>query len=137
MHQLIDGLNAVAFNISDAGRGIGRFGGGGHGYVGHGRSVHGRMQGCGRGQPAYIGGYPQGGFHHTMGCPMGGAPPGPPGGLPGNAAGGIPPYHSPTAPVMNGGYGPSKGYVPPAPRGDTQANVQQQPYSNTVKRYAN
>ncbi len=36
MRQLIDGLNAVAFNISNAGRGIGRFGGGGREYVGRG-----------------------------------------------------------------------------------------------------
>jgi hypothetical protein len=37
MHQLIDSLNAIAFNISDAGRGIGCFGGGGRGYEGRGR----------------------------------------------------------------------------------------------------
>jgi hypothetical protein len=137
MHQLIDELNAVAFNISDAGHGIGRFSRGDCRYIGRGCSIRGRMQGCGRCPPAYIGGYPQSGFPHTMGCPMGGAPPGPPGGLPDNAAGSIPSYCSPTAPVMNRGYGPSGGYVPRAPREGTQANVQQQPHSNTVKRYAN
>jgi hypothetical protein len=36
MHQLIDGLNAVAFNISNTDHGTGRFGCGGRGYVGCG-----------------------------------------------------------------------------------------------------
>jgi hypothetical protein len=95
------------------------------------------MHGCCHGPPAYIRGYPQGSFSPTMSHPMGGAPPGPQGGLPGNTAGGIPSYRSPPAPAMNRGYGPSRGYVPPAPHGGTQANVQQQPYSNMVKHYAN
>jgi hypothetical protein len=37
MHQLIDGLTAVAFIISNAGHGIGCFGG--RGYVGHGQKA--------------------------------------------------------------------------------------------------
>jgi hypothetical protein len=71
MHQLIDSLNAVVFNISDAGRGIRRFGGGGSGYAGRGRGGRSRMQGLGRGPPNYIGGYPQGGFPPTVGRPIG------------------------------------------------------------------
>ncbi len=133
MHQLIDGLNAVAFNISNAGRGIGRFGGGGCGYVGRGQGGRSCMQGCGRSHPAYIGGYPQGSFPPTMARPIG-VPPGLPGGFQGNAAEGVPPYRPPVAPAMKGGYGPSGGYIPRGP--PAQANVQQQPYSNVVKGYS-
>jgi hypothetical protein len=133
MHQLIDGLNAVAFNISDAGRGIGHFGGGGRGYVGRRQGGRSCMQGRSRGPPTYIGGYPQGSFPPTMARPIG-VPPGLPGGFHGNAAGGVPPYCPPAAPAMKDGYSPSGGYIPRGP--PAQANVQQQPCSNVVKRYS-
>jgi hypothetical protein len=112
LHQLIDSLNAVAFNISDAGRGIGRFGGGGCGYAGRGRGGRSCMQGRGHGPPNYIGGYPQGGFPPTVGCPIG-THPGLPGGFQSYAAGGVPPLRPPAATVMNGGHSPSGGYVLP------------------------
>ncbi len=80
MHQLTDSLNAIAFNISDAGRGIGCFGGGGRGYAGRGCGGCSCMQGRGRNPPNYIGGYPQGGFPPTVGRPIG-APPDLPGGF--------------------------------------------------------
>jgi hypothetical protein len=104
MHQLINEMNAMAFNMSDAG--CSHFAG--HGYGSRGHGGHSRMQGCGCGPPAYIGGYPQGGgipqggFPPTMGCPMG-ASHGPPVGFSGTTAGGIPPYCAPVAPVINGG----------------------------------
>ncbi len=119
MHQLIDGLTAVAFNISNAGHGIGRFGG--PGYVGHGQNGHGRMQGRRCGPPTYIGGFPQGGFPPTMARPFS-IPPGLHGSFQGDAASGVPPYHSPAAPAMNGGYGPLGGYIPRGP--PVQAHVQ-------------
>ena len=95
---------------------------------------HTRMQGRGRGPPAYVGGYPQGGFPPTMARTIG-IPPVLPGGFQGNAAGSVPPYRPPVAPVMNGGYGPSGGYIPCGP--PAQANAQQQPFSNVTKRYSN
>jgi hypothetical protein len=135
MHQLIDSLNAVAFNISNASRGIRRFGGGGHGYAGHGHGGCSCMQGRSRGPPNYIGGYPQGGFPPTVGRPIG-THPGLPGGFQNYAAGGVPPYRPPAATVMNGGHGPSGGYV--LPRGTpNQENLQAQPYSNVMKCYSN
>jgi hypothetical protein len=123
--------------MSDTGRGCFA----GCGYGGRGRGGRSRIQGRGRGPPAYIGGYPQeggipqGGFLLTMGCPMG-APHGPPVGFPGTTAGGISLYCAPAALVINGGYGPpSGGYG--IPRGPpVQANVQQ-PYCNVVKHYSN
>jgi hypothetical protein len=75
MHQLIHGLNAVAFNISDAGCSTGRFGGGSRGYVGRGRGGRSCRLRCGCGPPAYIGLYTQGCFPNTMACPIS-APPG-------------------------------------------------------------
>jgi hypothetical protein len=137
IHQLIDGMNAMAFNMSDAGPG--RFAGCGYGGRSHGGCS--RMQGCNRGHPAYISGYPQGGgipqggFPPTMFCPM----------CAQRCSGGFSWHHcwryspilAPAALVINGGYGPpSGGYG--IPRGPpAQANVQQQPYSNVVKRYSN
>jgi hypothetical protein len=140
LHLLINRMNALAFNVSDAGSG--RYVG--HVYGSHGHS-HGRMQGHGCGPPAYIGeishgrGFPQKGFPPTMGtigCPMG-APPGPLGGFQGGPAGGPPSYRAP--PAINGRYGPTGGYgMPPGPLGmppGAQANVQQQPCLNVIKRY--
>ncbi len=102
MHQLIDGLNAMAFNISNAGCDTRCFSGGGRGYIGRGHGGCSHMQGRSRDPPAYIGGYPQSGFPPIMGCPFG-TPPGLPGDFQGDAAGSIPPYHPPAGPVMNGG----------------------------------
>ncbi len=115
LHQLIDGMNALAFNASDAR--LGRYIGCGYG----GRlQGHGRMQGHGCGPLAYVGGIPQGrgfpqeGFPLTMGyigSPMD-APHGPPGQFQGGNIGGPPLYCGPSA--MNGGYGPTGGYgMPP------------------------
>jgi hypothetical protein len=144
LHQLIDGMSALAFNMSNAGCGW---------YVECGYDSRGRGRGCmqgrGRGPPAYVGGVPHNGgflpgsFPPTMGyvgSPMG-APHGPPGGFSGGNAGGPggpPPYHAP--PAMNGGYGPTGGYgMPPGHPGmspGAQDNIQP-PYSNVVKQYAN
>ena len=90
MHQLINGLNAVAFNISDASCRIKLFSGGSCGYAGCGCGCS-CMQGCSRGPPTYIGGFPQGGFPPTVGCHIG-APPGLLGGFQCNAAEVVPPY---------------------------------------------
>jgi hypothetical protein len=56
LHQLIDGMNALAFNASSAGHG--QYVGRGYGGRRHGCS---HMQGRGRGLPAYVGGIPHGG----------------------------------------------------------------------------
>jgi hypothetical protein len=115
LHQLIDGMNPLAFNPSNARRG--RYIGCGYGSRGRGR---GRMQGRCCSPPAYVGGIPQGwvfpqeGFPPTMshvGSPMG-APHGPLGQIQGGNAGSPPPYHAP--PATNGRYGPTGGYgMPP------------------------
>ncbi len=118
MHQLVDGLTAVAFNISNAGHGIGRFGG--RGYAGHGQNGHGRMQGRWCSPPTYIGGFPQGGFPPTMARPFS-IPARLHGGFQGDTASGVPPYRPPAASAMNGGYGPLGGYIPRGP--PAQANM--------------
>jgi hypothetical protein len=51
MHQLIEGLNAVAFNVSDASRGFAHFGG-----PGSSRGRYGRGGGQGRGGGPPFGG---------------------------------------------------------------------------------
>jgi hypothetical protein len=141
LHQLIDGMNALAFNVNNAGHGqyVGQA------YGGRGRGC-GRMQGRGHGPAAFVsgiphsGGFPQGSFPPTMGpvgSPMG-TPPGPPGGFQGGNASGPPLYRAP--PAMNGGYCPTGGYgMPPGHPGmfpGAEGNVQT-PYSNVVKQYAN
>jgi hypothetical protein len=140
-HVIINGMNALVFNASNAGHGryVGRRYGGR-------RCGHGCMQGRGHSPPAYVGGiphgrgFPQGGFSPTMGrigSPMG-APPSPPGGFYGGNTGG-PPHTMPPL-SMNGGYGPTGGYgMPPGHPGmspGAQDNVQP-PYSNVVKQHAN
>jgi hypothetical protein len=137
LHQLIDNMNALAFNVSDAGRCcyVGRR------YGGHGRGC-GCMQSRGCGLLAYIGGvphgrgFPQGDFPPTIGTM--GTHPGPPGGFQDGDASGPPPYCAP--PAMNGRYGPTGGYgMPPGPPGmplGVQANVQP-PYLYVVKCYSN
>jgi hypothetical protein len=79
MHQLIEGLNAVAFNVRNAGRGFARFGG-----RGSSRSHYGRGGGqqCGGGPPfggsSYSGGFTQGRYPTPMAHPIN-APSGVPG----------------------------------------------------------
>jgi hypothetical protein len=125
LHQIIHGLNMVAFNVSDAGGGQHtRFDGGrAHG---PGRSVQGGRYG-GRGRALL----PARGISTYQG----------------DATGGVPPYCHP-APVHNLPVFPPIG--PPgqrvlglpgfpgavAPHGTPHLN-EQPPYSNTVKRYAN
>jgi hypothetical protein len=55
LHHIIKGLNALTFNVSNAGHGC-YFG---HGYGGQGRGC-GQMQGCGCSPPVYSNGFPQG-----------------------------------------------------------------------------
>jgi hypothetical protein len=136
MYQLIDSLNAIAFNIGNASGRIACFGGGGRGYAGRGRGGRSHMQGRSRGPPNYIKGYPQGGFPPTFGRPIG-THPGLPGGFQSHAAGGVPPYRPLAATVMNGGHGPSGGYVLPRAPPTNQENLHAQPYSNVVKQYSN
>ena len=138
LHHIIKGLNTVVFNVSNTGRGIGRFGG--HGGGGRNRQGHGRFQSRGW-VPAYasVGPVFPNGWTQFGGFPcMAARPVGMPGGFQGNATCGVPPYRPPAAIRMIGGYGPTggrfHGRYPCAP--GIQAPVQQ-PFSNTIKRYAN
>jgi hypothetical protein len=131
LHGIIEGLNAVAFNVSDGGRGTGHAYAGGRRY-GRGRSTHGRFGGGHNHhpptgialQPATTAGRFPGTTFRTNGTP-----------------GGIPPYRPP--PPMGGGYGASSRAVGPpgfpggAAQLGTRAQNEQPPYSNTMKRYAN
>ncbi len=71
MHQLIEGLNAVAFNVSNAGRGFARFGG-----RGSSRGLYGRGGGQWRGGgppfggPSYSSGFIRGCFPMPMAHPI-------------------------------------------------------------------
>ena len=142
LHQIIEGLNAVAFNVSDTWRGTGRFGGCGGG--GRNPQCHGRFQGGGQ-VPAFTnvgpvasvgpvfhnGGAQFGGFPHTAARPDG-----MPGGFQGIATGGVPPYRPPAAIGMIGGFGcggfPGGYPCTPGIQGPVQL-----PFSNMVKCYAN
>jgi hypothetical protein len=107
LHHIIEGLNTLAFNVSNAGRGCYI----GCGYGGQGCGC-GRMQGCGCGLPAYIDGFPQGRGKVVPPILTNGG--GPPGGFYGGPAGVPPPYRAPSA--MNREYYPTIGYgVPPGP----------------------
>ncbi len=143
MHQIIEGLNAVAFNASDAGRGMPTFGGRGGN---RGRNGPGRGPQCGGGPPfggsSYNGGYNPPNMTRATGIP----PFSIPGRFQGDTAGGVPPYHPQPPGGLRGGYGATgrfsgghqggfPGGYPHAPT--MQAQVPQPPYSNTVKRYAN
>jgi hypothetical protein len=132
MHQLISGLNAVAFNISNKGRGVGRFTGRGNYSGGYG----GRS--CGHGHPSPRGrSFPPTGTYGEFPSPGGfaggcfpGLPPGtqpPPTGIPQGR--GLQPYRAPGLPGM---LTPGLGPAPFA-----QSHLQQQPFSNTVKCHAN
>ena len=136
LHQIIEGLNAVAFNVSDAGRSNS---GGGQGYRGRpgpGRSTR-------RGYPhqigasSYHGGYTPPGM--ARGAPISPPPIRAPGQFDGIAGvGGIPAYRPPTpgrgGPYTGTGYTGRLGYQ----GGRALVNMQAQPpYSNIIKRYAN
>jgi hypothetical protein len=92
IHQLIEGLNAVAFNVSNAGRGFACFGGRGGN---RGRNRHGRGQGRGGGPPfgwsLYGGEFIQGGYLTPMAHPIN-APAGVPGRFRGGTTFGVPQY---------------------------------------------
>ena len=123
-------LNALAFNVSDAGHG--RYIGCRYGEQGRG---HGRMQGRGCSPPAYSNGFPQGEGNVIPSILGNGG--GPPGGFHGGPAGVPPPYHA--SPAVNRGYYPTGGYsIPPGPSGvpPAQANVRQL-YSNVEKHFSN
>jgi hypothetical protein len=117
MHQLIVGLNAVMFNQSDEGRGVGRFAARGYsgGYSRHARSRRGHSY-HGRGPGPSVFGY----------SPAGGFPPiveGPPGFLQSvPSPGGLQAYHPPPG----GSFHPT-----------TLGGQHAPPYSNKVKRFSN
>jgi hypothetical protein len=147
MHQLIDGLNAVAFNISGEGSGVGCYAPRGN----YSRGYSGRSQGRGRtsaqGQPfapnAYGGSFPTGRSIFPTAFPTGGhfqgfMPPRPPQGFPQAPPVGPSPGLGPPP-----GLGPQP-YRAPIAQGSTyvalgmpHAHIQQQSYSNTVKRHSN
>ena len=139
LHQIIEGLNAVAFNVSDAGGRNPRYDGGGA-TTGRGRSTSargGRFGGFGgRGRAQFP----------AQGTPTHQA-------YPGNAVGGVPPYRPPAQTFAQPSFAPTVGQ-PSGPqthrRGGhpgfhqhatgQQSNgqgIEQPPYSNTVKRYNN
>jgi hypothetical protein len=96
LHQLINGMNALAFNASNAGRR--HYAGRGYGGRGCSRSC---QMGHGRGPPTYIGGFPQGFPPNQIMPNMGtssrtiGFPPNPQGFPGGGQPGGIPPFCAP------------------------------------------
>ncbi len=89
MHQIIEGLNAVAFNASDAGCGMPTFGGRG-GNRGHNGPGRGPRSGGGPsfGGLSYNGGYTPPNMTHAAGIP----PFSIHGRFQGDTAGGVPPY---------------------------------------------
>jgi hypothetical protein len=139
MHQLIEGLNAVAFNVSNAGHGFARFGGRG-GSPGRYRRGVGHQPGGGPpfGGSLYSGGFTQGCYPTPMAHPVN-APSGVPGQFQGGTTFGVPQYRPPGT-YATGGFPDSLqgGFPGGYPRAPTiLAQVQQQPYSNMVKTYAN
>jgi hypothetical protein len=145
MHQIIAGLNGVAFNVSDEGWGVGHFGG--HGNYGGGFSGCSHGQGCPSASAcsrlfapnAYGGGFPagRGSFPPAFGGGrfQGFIPQGPPHGFPQ-----VPPVCLPPGPGPPSGLGPQPYQAPGthyvAP-GTSRAHTQQQPFSNTVKPFSN
>ncbi len=133
LHQIIEGLNAVAFNVSDAVGRNPRYEGGSAN--GRGRSTRGGRFG-GRGRAPFTA---QGTPTHQNAYP-------------GNAVGGVPPYRQPaqvftqplfaqtvghpSGPQTHCRFGPPGFQTATGQQGIGQS-VQQQPYSNTVKRYSN
>jgi hypothetical protein len=95
MHQLIEGLNAVAFNVSNAGRGFARFGsrGGSRGRYGRGG---GQQRGGGPpfGGSLYSSGFSQGRYPTPMAHPVN-APSGVPGQFQGGTTFRVPQYRPP------------------------------------------
>ncbi len=139
MHQLIEGLNAVAFNVSDACRGFARFGGrgGSRGRYGCGGGQQ-RGGGLPFGGSSYSCGFTQGRYPTPMAHPIN-APSSVPGQFQGGTTFGVPQYCPPgtyaTGSFPDSPQGGFPGGYPCAPT--IPAQVQQQPYSNMVKRYAN
>ncbi len=123
MNQIITQLNAVTFTASDAGCRVRLF-------MGRGRS---RATGCGYGcgfhhkPPQYVRGPPQG-----SGFPC--LPPPPGSGFQGGPAR-VPAYVHPSGPPPQNLQWPPQYRAPAVAH--LQANVQQLPYSNVVKRYPN
>jgi hypothetical protein len=112
LHQLINGMNALAFNVSNAGRRCIA----GWGYGGHGRGCSCQM-GRGRGPQTYIGGFSQGFPPNQIMPPMG----------TGSCTIG---FSSNPQDFPGGG---QYGGIPPF-RASPDMNVR---YSNLVKKYAN
>jgi hypothetical protein len=139
MHQLIEGLNAVAFNVSNAGRSFARFGGRGGSRDRYGRGS-GQQHGGGPpfGGSLYSGGFIQGCYPMPMAHPIN-APSGVPGQFQGGTTFGVPQYRPPGTYATGGFPGSTQGgFLGGYPHAPTiPAQVQQQPYSNVVKRYAN
>jgi hypothetical protein len=138
MHQIIAALNAVTFNISNEGPGIGRYEGRqacGHGCPLRGKRCGPPMYAIGRSGYNPVSGYPHvGGFPPTR--PPSFFQPGPQLSFPGGPTGGhiVPPVAM-TQPAYR---------APPAASpsgfnitGTVNANIQQMPYSNITKRYPN
>jgi hypothetical protein len=136
LHQIIEGLNAVPFNVSNAGRGTGGRARGQRGHPGPGGRSTRRRYAPPVGSLVYNGVYNPLGMTHTLTGPP---PFSVPGRFSGDAApGGIPAYRPPTpghGGVHAGGNYPGRvgfqgGRAPLPPQA-------QPPYSNVVKRYAN
>jgi hypothetical protein len=140
MHQLIEGLNAVAFNVSNASCGFARFGGrgGSRSRYGHGGSGQQRGGGPPLGGSSYSGGFTQGRYPTPMAHPVN-APSGVLGQFQGGTTFRVPQYRPPGTYATGGFPGSPQGGFPRGyPCAPTiPAQVQQQPYSNVVKRYAN
>ncbi len=112
MHQLIEGLNAVAFNVSNAGCCFARFGGRGGSSGCNGRS---RVQQHEGGPPfggsLYISGFIQGGFPTPMAHPVD-APSSVPGRFQGGTAFGVSQYRPPGTDAAGGIPGSPPGGFP-------------------------
>jgi hypothetical protein len=139
MHLLIEGLNAVAFYVSNAGHGFARFGGRGSSRGRYGR-IGGQQRGGGPpfGESLYSNGFTQGYYPMPMAHPIN-APSSVTGQFRGGTTFGVPQYNPPGTYATGGFPGSPQGGFPRGyPHAPTiPAQVQQQPYSNVVKRYAN
>jgi hypothetical protein len=135
MHQLIAGLNAVAFNISNKGHGVGQFGtrgnyGGGYGTCSCGHGCPG-PRGSGFPPTSMYGSFPSPGRYAGGRFPgfIPQGPPAPPPCLPHVC--GLQPYRVPGLPrTQPPGLGPAPFIAP-------QMQQHQQLFSNMVKRHAN
>jgi hypothetical protein len=112
IHQLIEGLNAVAFNLSNAGRDFACFGGRG-GSRGRNRRICVEQRGGGPpfGGSLYIGEFIQDGFPMPMAHPVNTLF-GVPGRFQGSTAFGVPQYHPPGTDATGGFPGSPPGGFP-------------------------